>query len=177
MSRATWPCLMGPEPCVCICHAVAAGRRASRKKMGPRPYWTREREARLSEGIEAGQPLASIAKAIGVTVEAVRVRASKLGESTRTGWHTQRDVVRMLGVTTETVERWRQDELLEFVRHTGGRWFRISATDMLTFVRAHAGRVFDPSSVTDPTLRRLAETSAIANRRHAPPHATADLAP
>lgn len=84
-----------------------------------------------------------------------RVRAELAAGATVGG------IASRLHLTLDSV-RWR-------IRQLGlsTRWTRVADDDLRAFVGAHAGALFDPSGVADPSLRSLAETAAVANRRRA----------
>lgn len=167
MTSNAWRCLDQPGGCGCGCHAIAAGRKASGKKSGPKGLWTRSMDGRLSRGIGAGESVTSIAKALHVSTGAVRNRIVVIGASLRTAWHTQADLTRMLRVSWRIVGRWRTDGLIAMERHEQGRWYRVADDEWQRFVREQAGILFDPTRMRPCELKRVAEVNAVANRRRA----------
>jgi hypothetical protein len=142
--------------CECGCH------RQKIRRTGVK--WTPERDAFVADALNRGRPVAFIASGLGVTEEAVRWRIKRLGRSTREGWRSRQEVVAALGVSRRAVDRWMRVGLLRVTKH-GTRWTRINDADLEAFVRDGAGRLFEPADVRDAHLRRLAETSALVNRR------------
>jgi hypothetical protein len=162
MPNNAWACLQADPPCGCTCHKISAGRRASRK--APRRLWTPSMDAKVVKGLRDGMTQKMIAEKLRLDPRQVADRIQELGESQRTGWRTRHEVTLALGVTWRSASRWQADGLLPLQQY-GGRWWRISEEDVQAFVQRHAGRLFEPSTVRDPTMRRLAEVSALANRR------------
>jgi hypothetical protein len=144
--------------CECGCHRA-------RVRQAP-TTWTRERDAFVSDALSRGQVLRVIAAGLGVTEESVRWRLRQLDRSTREGWRSRVEVVRVLGVPRRSVDRWMRSGQLRVARH-GTRWTRVTDADLRAFVEQQAGVLFDADGVADPALRRFAETSAIVNRRRA----------
>jgi excisionase family DNA binding protein len=119
----------------------------------------------LAEAISRGDHPSSIAAKMHLTIDSVKWRIKQLDHSLREGWRSRQEVAAVLGVGRRAVDRWMRDGTLRVTQH-GSRWTRVRDADLEVFVSAQAGMAFDPSGVTDPHLRRLAETSALANRRH-----------
>ena len=142
--------------CTCACH---------RPRQEPR-LWTPDMDRQLSRAIDRGDTIRTIATAMRLTEESIRWRVKKLGRSLREGWRSRAEIARCLGVPRRSVDRWARDGHLVVTRH-GTRWTRVRDVDLWTFVGQHAGALFDPLGVSDPTFRRLAETAAMANRRRA----------
>lgn len=165
MASNAWSCI--PDGCACNCHRIAAGRRASGKKSGPKGLWTKSMDGRLARGLGVGESLTSIAAALHVSISAVRNRVALRGLSLRQSWHSRTDVARLFGVTWRTVERWRVAGAITLSRHDDGRWWRLSDDELRTFIEAHAGLLFDPDRMRIGEYRRLAEVNATANQRRA----------
>jgi hypothetical protein len=122
-------------------------------------------DARLRRGLQHGETVTYIARALHVSISSIRNRVAELGESLRTGWYTQADITRTFGVTWRTVAQWRDDGLITMERHGDGRWFRASHDEVTRFVNEQAGVLFEPAQMRQSDFRRLAEVSATANRR------------
>lgn len=160
--------MKGTCPCggCCPCHRLKHGETRWNA-------WTPEQEAFILARSAEGASLTEIADAFERRfryrrgVDGIRVRLSKLGASVRDGWLTRRDVERLLGVHHRDVQRWVQSGALIDRPHQRGHWRLIAPADLDTFVRAQAGRLFDPARVADRRLRSLAETSAQINLREA----------
>jgi hypothetical protein len=120
----------------------------------------------VTAALDRGETVRQIAVRLYLSEDSIRWRIKQLGRSTRDGWRSRQEVIAVLGVPRRAVDRWMQAGVLKVTRH-GTRWTRISARDLESFVSAHAGLLFDPRDVQDARLRRLAETSALANRRRA----------
>lgn len=144
--------------CECRCHRMKLRRTATKA--------TPEQDAMIGALLVQGQPIAAIASSLHISENAVLWRIRVMGRSTREGWWSRREVVRALGVSWRHLKRWQCAGLLKVTQH-GTRWTRIRESDLEAFVKDHSGLLFDPSTVRDARLRRLAETSAIANRRRA----------
>jgi hypothetical protein len=119
--------------------------------------------------LSEGQSIPIIADALtdqfGVTrtVVAVQHRLEKIGVSSRDGWWSSADIRRRLGVGEKRFDGWVRTGVLS--PSSRGHWDRFKPDVVETFVRDHAGVLFDPRHVNDSRLRSLAETSAIVNRR------------
>jgi hypothetical protein len=120
----------------------------------------------LAAAVLRGDHPSSIARTMHLSIDSVKWRVKSLGLSLRDGWRSRVEVVAVLGVPRRCVDRWMRQGTLRVTRH-GLRWTRVTDADLLTFVAAYAGVLFDAATVEDSTLRRLAETAAIANRRRA----------
>lgn len=142
--------------CECACHRAKV-------RQVPR-LWTPGMDRTLTEAIERGDHLQTIATRLHLTEDSIRWRVRQLGLSLRDGWYSRQEIGGLLGVGRRSVDRWMRSGLLTVTRH-GTRWTRVKQADLLTFVQAHAGVEFDPSAVSDPTLRRLADVSSVVNRR------------
>jgi excisionase family DNA binding protein len=143
--------------CECQCHRA-------RVRQVPR-LWTPGMDRALTEALDRGDHPGSIAAGMHLTIDSIKWRAKHLDRSLREGWRSRQEVAAVLGVGRRAVDRWMRDGSLLVQRH-GTRWTRVRDADLEAFVSAQAGVAFDPSGVSDPRLRRLAETSALANRRH-----------
>lgn len=144
--------------CACACHRVT-------HRQSPR-LWTAHMDDAVRSAIAGGDHPRKVAASLHLTEDSIRHRIKQLGLSCRDGWRTRAEVSRALGVSWRSIERWRGSGALRVVPH-GSRWTRITEADLRAFVLNAAGVLFDASTVTDPALRRLAETAAIANRRRA----------
>lgn len=118
----------------------------------------------LASAVERGEPPRRIAGAMHLTEDSVRWRIKHLGRSLREGWRSRQEVAATLGVGRRAVDRWMREGRLAVERH-GTRWTRVADDELRTFVRRHAGTLLRPEAIDDQSLRRLAETSAVANRR------------
>lgn len=142
--------------CECTCHRA--------KVRQPARLWTPGMDRTVTEAIERGDHIRTIAARLHLTEDSIRWRVKQLGLSLRDGWYSRQEISVLLGVGRRHVDRWMHTGLLPVTRH-GTRWTRIRQADLLTFVQAHAGVQFDPVGITDPVLRRLADVSATVNRR------------
>lgn len=142
--------------CECACHRAKV-------RQVPR-LWTPGMDRSLTEAIERGDHLKTIAARLHLTEDSIRWRVRQLGLSLRDGWYSRQEIGPLLGVGRRSVDRWMRTGLLAVTRH-GTRWTRVRQADLLSFVQAQAGVEFDPSGVGDPALKRLADVSAVANRR------------
>lgn len=169
-----WACLQQPDGCHCHCHAISAARKGRASQQGRR--WTREQDAALTDALGRGLDAYEAAALLNGrfkterTVRAVTCRASDLDRSARDGWLTRAEIETRFTVNHRTIARWISDGVLPARRHVSvhgvrSRWWRITLDDLLTFVDAHAGELFDPRSVRDPALRARAEVAAIARSR------------
>lgn len=155
--------------CVCGCHQTRAGK----AKPGANTRWDswlRHHDALLTDLVEQGHPPDVIAPIISErfsvprTGHAVGLRIRKLGLSRRDGWMSREDVERLLGISHQKrMERYEAQGYLPTAAY--GRWRRIRRADVERLVRDQAGVTIDPRRIIDPTLKALAETAAIVNRR------------
>lgn len=146
----------GTLGCECACHRAKV-------RQVPR-VWTTGMDRSLAEAIEGGDHLRTIAARLHLTEDSIRWRVRQLGLSLRDGWYSRQEIAALLGVGRRSVDRWMRSGRLTVTRH-GTRWTRVRQADLLSFVRAQAGIEFDPDGVSNPVLKRLADVSAIANRR------------
>lgn len=123
-------------------------------------------ERELLAALDRGEPLARIAASFHLTEDSIRWRLRQLGRSLRDGWHSRQTAAAMLGVSWRVLERWQQSGDLAVERH-GRRWLRITDASLRACVERRAGLDLDPAAIRERGLRRLAETSAVANRRRA----------
>jgi hypothetical protein len=144
--------------CECACHR-------QKRRQAPR-LWTPKMDQTVTELLNRGEPVGQIASRLYLTEDSIRWRIKQLGCSTRDGWRSRQEVTAVLGTSRRAVDRWMRAGLLK-VAHHGTRWTRVRNADLEVFVVAHAGALFDPDGVQEPRLRRLAETSALVNRRRA----------
>jgi len=144
--------------CECQCHR--AGRRQ------PPRLWTPGMDHELTDAIVHGEHPSVIAARMRLTVDSVKWRVKSLGLSLRDGWRSRQEVALVLGAPRRSVDAWMRQGKLRVTRH-GSRWTRVADTDLQAFVSAYAGVLFAAETVADPSLRRLAETAALANRRRA----------
>lgn len=165
-----WPCQRAADPCACQCHAIAEARATATRRTAHGDEWLPEHDAILRARLLAGATVDEIIDAIDRahkirrSPDAVRARVAELGESLRTGWRSQNEAAAALGVHPKAIGTWRAAGLLVATRHGGSHWLRIQDADLDAFVRAQAGRILDPTRITDRHLRSLAEVSARANR-------------
>lgn len=108
-----------------------------------------------------------IVSALGAGSNAVRHRMSDLGLSVRTGWRSDFEVQKALGVSWRFTRRWRDQGLLVYGAHNSTTWHRISDADLEAFVREHAGVLISVEKIRDPGLKRIAEVAALVNQRRA----------
>lgn len=148
----------GSLGCECVCH------RAKVRQI-PR-LWTPQMDEQITRGLDRGETVAQIAARLYLTEDSIRWRVKQLGRSLRDGWRSRVEVSSLLGVSWRAVDRWSRAGLLKVTRH-GTRWTRVADVDLEAFVAAQAGLLFAAEDVQDARLRRLAETSALANRRRA----------
>jgi hypothetical protein len=144
--------------CECACHRQKV-RRSSTKA-------TPEQDATIGNMLARGRPIRFIASALSISENAVRWRIRVMDRSTREGWRSRDEVAKAIGVSWRRLKRWQLAGLVTVSAH-GARWTRVSDADLEAFVATYAGLLFDPLGVRDPRLRRLAETSGIANQRRA----------
>jgi len=146
--------------CECGCHRV-------KRRQAPR-LWTPGMDCALAEAVERGEHPRAIAARMHLSLDSIKWRIKTLGLSLREGWRSRQEVATVLGVSRRAVTRWMRDGSLRVTRH-GTRWTRVTDTDLRAFVEQQAGVLFDPEAVQDSigqsALRRLAETSALVNRR------------
>ncbi len=96
---------------------------------------------------------------------AVQLRIKHLGLSSRDGWVSGEDLIRLLGVYRRRIQQFEARGLL--TPNAYGRWRRYRAAEVEALISSEAGATIDPRRVRDPRFRSLAETAAIANRRRA----------
>jgi excisionase family DNA binding protein len=121
-------------------------------------------EAAVITGLERGESVRTIADRLHLTEDSIRWRARQLGLSLRDGWYSRQQITRLLGVNYRHVNRWMRAGQLPVRRH-GTRWTKVREEDFKQFIAQYAGLLFDPSDVQNNDMRRLAETSALANGR------------
>lgn len=164
----TWPCKSKPGGCDCHCHALV--RRRPGKGDDPRK-WEPEEDARLRDLLTGGCTLIDAAERLGAdfgkqrTPNAVRIRATFLGLSTRDGWWTRAELRDLLGVPPKRLKLWEDTGILH--PEQNGVWRRYHPSYVEQFVREQAGLLLDPRRVRDRRLRGIAETSSVVNRRRA----------
>ena len=128
--------------------------------------WTPAMDQTLVDALGRGEHPTQIAARLHLTVDSIKWRLKQLDHSLREGWRSRQEVAAILGVGRRAVDRWMRSGALRVARH-GTRWTRVRDADLEAFVAAQAGLLFDPATVTDSALRRLAEVTAVANRRRA----------
>lgn len=171
-----WDCLKADPPCGCRCHAISAGRKAGARSI-PKTIWRSEEIAYLKGAIGRGDLPEEVAEYLTKNYSRYRSRravvhkAVQLGLSFRTGWYSEADVKRMLGVNSRRVRGWREAGYLTAQRHIGRikglptSWWRIEAESLDTFVRRYAGTLINPTTIRDRALKSKAEIAAAVNRR------------
>lgn len=126
--------------------------------------WTPGMDQVLTSAVERGEHVRAIAARLHLTDDSIKWRIKTLGLSLRDGWRSRQEVVTVLGTSRRAVDRWMREGKLRVTRH-GTRWTRISDADLREFVDRYAGLGLDAEGISDPALRRLAETASTANRR------------
>lgn len=170
VTKRGYPCRDIPDGlCYCRCHAVSLAPK-KRRRHRPNAYLP-SHDALVRAMVEQGDHPAVIAATlserfgIARTEGSVRQRMRLLGLSSRVGWWSRDDVIRLLGIPWQRLVALEQAGRIDGVEY--GRWRRYRLHDLEELVRSEAGRGIDPRRVRDRRLRALAETAALANRRSA----------
>jgi hypothetical protein len=168
----SWTCLKSPKGCACRCHTIRSRAEIAQTSIN----WNDEQERFLYECIEKGMVYQQIAQAFAEKARTdgafVPRKASALEARARyLGWRpydyvwSLQDLCKIFGLRPEVVSHWHRMGLLTSNSNGSRAVKRILRTEVKEFVLRWSGILFDPSTITEPSLTIAARAGAIKNAR------------